>query len=127
MNCEACSRKMTKNYFAKLSIMLTTILLLIFLRPTFTFATGGGGDRGGRKRSARQNDELCFAVVGDIGGLPKPPYQTFAQKKVANLLAKVKTRFLFFFTSELKQALLNTIWCFHKLRINTRNFACLFI
>ena len=34
-------------------------------------------------------DELCFAVVGDIGGLPKPPFQTFAQKKVANLLAKV--------------------------------------
>lgn len=33
--------------------------------------------------------ELCFGVVGDIGGMPKPPFQTTAQKKVANLLAKV--------------------------------------
>ncbi|XP_066929084.1 putative uncharacterized protein DDB_G0271606 [Clytia hemisphaerica] len=33
--------------------------------------------------------DLCFGVVGDIGGMPKPPFQTTAQKKVANLLAKV--------------------------------------
>ena len=93
---EPSSRKMKKNHLEKQSIVLTTVLLLIFLCPTLTFATGGsssdGGGNGG-KISARKNDELCFAVVGDIGGLPKPPYQTFAQKKVANLLAKVRNIF----------------------------------
>lgn len=87
MNIEPNNRKM-KNHCTKFLFLLTIILLLIFLRPTFTFATSG--NESGRERSTRENDELCFAVVGDIGGLPKPPYQTFAQKKVANLLAKVR-------------------------------------
>ena len=93
---EPNNRKMKKNHLEKLSIVLMTILLLIFLCPTLTSAAGGSSSDGGvsgGKISARENDELCFAVVGDIGGLPKPPYQTFAQKKVANLLAKVRNIF----------------------------------
>jgi len=34
--------------------------------------------------------DLCFPVVGDIGGMPKFPFQTTAQRKVAKLLAKVR-------------------------------------
>lgn len=38
---------------------------------------------------ARAEDELCFSVIGDIGGLPRFPFQTTSQRKVAKLLAKV--------------------------------------
>ena len=38
---------------------------------------------------AYAEDELCFSVIGDIGGLPRFPFQTTSQRKVAGLLAKV--------------------------------------
>lgn len=40
---------------------------------------------------AHAEDELCFSVIGDIGGLPRFPFQTIYQRKVARLLAKVET------------------------------------
>ena len=37
----------------------------------------------------RIENELCFPVIGDMGGLPKPPYNTAYQVRLAKLLAKV--------------------------------------
>jgi len=35
------------------------------------------------------DNELCFSVIGDMGGIPNPPYSTASQKRVAKLLGKV--------------------------------------
>ncbi|XP_057291994.1 uncharacterized protein LOC130614585 isoform X1 [Hydractinia symbiolongicarpus] len=40
----------------------------------------------------KSSSELCFPIIGDIGGVPHPPYQTPSQKKVANLLGKVTAK-----------------------------------
>ncbi|XP_047143110.1 tartrate-resistant acid phosphatase type 5 isoform X1 [Hydra vulgaris] len=39
-----------------------------------------------------EENEICFLVIGDIGGVPYYPYQTASQKKVASLLAKVSEK-----------------------------------
>lgn len=40
-------------------------------------------------QSRKNGDELCFPVIGDMGGLPRPPYRTAYQVRLAKLMAKV--------------------------------------
>lgn len=40
-------------------------------------------------QSRKNGDELCFPVIGDTGGLPRPPYRTVYQVRLAKLMAKV--------------------------------------
>lgn len=65
--------------------MELSILLFLFL-PAMSFSK-----RHKTKRSLNSS-HLCFPVVGDIGGVPYPPFQTPSQKDVAALLAKVTSQ-----------------------------------
>ena len=37
----------------------------------------------------RDIKSLCFPVIGDIGGLPSPPFTTWNQRKLAEVMGKV--------------------------------------
>eukprot|EP00112_Aurelia_sp_Birch-Aquarium-sp1_P015188 Seg3347.1 transcript_id=Seg3347.1/GoldUCD/mRNA.D3Y31 product="hypothetical protein" protein_id=Seg3347.1/GoldUCD/D3Y31 len=41
------------------------------------------------RKNMENKKRLCFTIVGDIGGVPKPPYSTWMQRKVADEMAKV--------------------------------------
>jgi len=63
-----------------------SVLLLLLLYP----ACSRSKIRLGKGKSlAPSTQHLCFPVIGDIGGVPYPPYTTPSQKEVAALLAKV--------------------------------------
>lgn len=57
------------------------LLFVLFLLP--------GTIQAKRGKRASNKGHLCFPVIGDMGGLPYPPFQTPTQKDVAALLAKV--------------------------------------
>ena len=41
------------------------------------------------KEDDRPKKRLCFTIIGDIGGVPKPPFTTWMQRKVADEMEKV--------------------------------------
>lgn len=51
-------------------------LSLLFFLHTSSFVGGTGSPK------------LSFAAIGDFGGLPQPPYFTYTQKKIAQVLGK---------------------------------------
>ena len=60
--------------------------LLLVLLCSCLFSVTGTKNEG---FSNGDGNELCFPVVGDIGGIPQHPYSTWTQRKVAILLGKV--------------------------------------
>ena len=42
---------------------------------------------------SRSERMLCFTVIGDIGGVPEPPFTTWMQRKVADEMEKVRQAF----------------------------------
>ncbi len=60
---------------------LAFLVLLLQPWPALGKATNSA------KRDPRKR--LCFSVFGDFGGLPRPPYTTWMQRKVAAEMAKV--------------------------------------
>ena len=59
------------------------VFLVVLLQSLAALGKGTNKD----KRNAKKR--LCFTVFGDFGGLPKPPYTTWMQRKVGTEMAKV--------------------------------------
>ena len=58
----------------------------------WSWPTGLGQRIAGKEKGPKK--QLCFTIIGDIGGLPKPPFTTWMQRKVADEMEKVKNCFL---------------------------------
>jgi len=65
---------------------------LIFLAVCYLWSwpTGLGQRIAGKGKGPKQ--QLCFTIIGDIGGLPKPPFTTWMQRKVADEMEKVMSK-----------------------------------
>ena len=71
--------------------MYQRLLLLAVFVFTWTWPSYGPMTTAAQqnRKSKGNKKRLCFTIVGDIGGIPKPPYSTWMQKRVADEMAKV--------------------------------------